>query len=178
MAFTFNRPARGLASGLVAASFLFTAQSALAADSAMFILDASGSMWGRIEPQLTKIEAARDTMGTLLSEVPDTLDVGLVAYGHRRKGDCSDIEVIAAPESGTGAKIASRLPHLTPRGKTPISDALVIGTEELGFRDGKKSVVLVSDGIETCSADPCAVAETLAAANVDLSIHVVGDQDN
>lgn len=36
------------------------------------------------------------------------------------------------------------------------------------------TLVLVSDGKETCQGDPCVVAQNLADANVDLVIHTVG----
>src|SRR5690606_31403545 len=35
-------------------------------------------------------------------------------------------------------------------------------------------VILVSDGIETCVADPCAIARKLEETGVDFTAHVVG----
>ena len=57
----------------------------------MFILDASGSMWGQVEGK-AKIAIAKEVLTGLIEELPDGLKVGLVAYGHRRKGDCNDVE--------------------------------------------------------------------------------------
>ena len=59
----------------------------------MFILDGSGSMWGPAGSQ-TKIEAARDVMHQVVPSLPQELTIGLTSYGHRRKGDCSDVEVL------------------------------------------------------------------------------------
>jgi len=39
---------------------------------------------------------------------------------------------------------------------------------------GKKSIILISDGEESCKEEPCAVAEELKKADIDLKIHVVG----
>ncbi len=160
---------------LVASALLGTAVlPASAAPTSMFILDVSGSMWGRIEADQTKIEVARDVMGGLLTSLPSGVSAGLIAYGHRRKGDCSDIEVIRTPQAGAGSEIAGQLSRLVPRGKTPIADALQMAGESLTGVEDKTTVVLVSDGIETCQGDPCAVAEALAKSHSNLAVHVVG----
>ena len=57
----------------------------------MFILDASGSMWGQVEGK-AKIVIAKEVLIDLFEDLPQGLNVGLVAYGHRRKGDCNDVE--------------------------------------------------------------------------------------
>ncbi len=172
--FRENRFCLVLAGLMLGCSLLFSATPASAGNSALFILDVSGSMWGRIEGDMTKIEAARTVMGKLLSEVPDKVSTGFIAYGHRRKGDCGDIELIEKPHQGAGPKIATSLNRLNPRGKTPISDSLMTGAKALQNLNGDKTLVLVSDGIETCKGDPCAVADSLREANADLKIHVVG----
>ena len=147
---------------------------AMAEPTSMFILDASGSMWGRLADRQSKITAARKVLGGLVATLPNTISAGLIAYGHRRKGDCSDIEVIQEARAGGGAAIASKLGRLIPRGKTPISDALELAGKKLTGIEDPTTIVLVSDGIETCKGDPCAVAAALAKAHANLKIHVVG----
>ncbi len=71
---------------------------------------------------------------------------------------------------GLGAAIDG----LTPRGYTPIARALQVAAEELP-REGPRSIVLVSDGVDTCAPpQPCDVARTLAGQGVDLVVHAVG----
>ena len=71
---------------------LFAATIAGAAErNLLFILDASGSMWGRID-DTPKISVAKEVMTDLVRGLPAGSNAGLLAYGHRRKGDCSDIE--------------------------------------------------------------------------------------
>jgi Ca-activated chloride channel family protein len=83
--------------GIVLAVAAMVAGPAVAqpADGArvFLVLDASGSMWGRVGNQ-TKIEVARETIRTLLNDWRPQDQLGLVTYGHRRKGDCGDIEVL------------------------------------------------------------------------------------
>ena len=57
----------------------------------LFILDASGSMWGKLDGK-EKIVIAREVMEELINGLPEGVHVGLEVYGHRRKGDCEDIE--------------------------------------------------------------------------------------
>ena len=52
----------------------------------IFIYDASGSMWGQMDGK-TKMEIASSVLSTSLTELPSNQNVGLVAYGHRKKGD-------------------------------------------------------------------------------------------
>jgi hypothetical protein len=67
--------------------------AAMAADKAIIILDASGSMWGQIDSK-PKLEIARESLRTVLQSMPADLELGFMAYGHREKGNCSDIELI------------------------------------------------------------------------------------
>ena len=69
------------------------AQDDASAPNVVFILDASGSMWGQIEGE-NKIVIARRVLRELVGELPGDAEVGLVAYGHRREGDCEDIETL------------------------------------------------------------------------------------
>ena len=142
----------------------------VAAQPAMLVLDASGSMWGRIEGR-TKIEIAREVVAGLMSRWPVGRPIGLMAYGHRRSGDCADIEVLAQPAADPAA-ITALVRRITPRGRTPMADSVRVAAEALG--PGGGSVILVSDGIETCHPDPCAVAQAIARSGVRLVIHTVG----
>lgn len=146
---------------------------ALASSRAIVILDASGSMWAQIEGK-TRIEIARDTLSQVLAGVPAELELGFMAYGHRTKGDCADIELMVAPEAGTADRIIGAAMSLNPRGKTPLSDAVRQAAEELKYTEDAATVVLITDGIETCDADPCALATELEAAGVDFTVNVVG----
>ncbi|MCC6919035.1 MAG: VWA domain-containing protein [Alphaproteobacteria bacterium] len=139
----------------------------------MMILDASGSMWGVVGGE-TKIAAARSAVRTLLDGWPATRRLGLMAYGHRRKGDCADIETIAPVGTADAAAIGAAVDRLNPKGKTPIADALTRAATDLRSSETRATILLVSDGIETCGGDPCAVARALDASGVDFTAHVVG----
>lgn len=140
---------------------------------AILILDASGSMWGRVGDQ-TKIAAARQAVDSILSKWSPSDRLGLIAYGHRAKADCRDIEMVVPVGPFDPARIRGAVNALNPKGKTPIADSLRAAASSLNTAQGKGTVVLVSDGIETCVADPCAVAAELKKAGVGLVTHVIG----
>jgi Ca-activated chloride channel family protein len=146
---------------------------ALAAGKAIIILDASGSMWAQIDGK-ARIEIARDTLTEVLKGVSPDLELGFMAYGHRTKGDCADIEMMVEPAAGTADQIAGAAMSLNPRGKTPLSDAVRMAADDLKFTEDAATVVLITDGIETCNADPCALASELEKAGVDFTVNVVG----
>ena len=139
----------------------------------MLVLDASGSMWGQIQGR-SKIEIAREAVGTMLKTWPRNQQIGLMAYGHRSKGNCADIEVLKAPGVLDAAAMQQAVNALQPKGMTPITASVRMAAEQLKFSERKATVILVSDGEETCHADPCALGAELEKLGVDFTAHVVG----
>ncbi len=143
-----------------------------ASEDAILILDASGSMWGQIEGK-AKIEIARGVLDELLDEMPTSTRLGLMAYGHTKKGDCSDIELLSEVGANRAA-IKKAVKGISPKGKTPIAASVKMAAEKLKYTENKATVILISDGIETCNLDPCALGKQLEKAGVDFTAHVVG----
>ena len=157
--------------GAVAA--LGLAFPAIAAERAVIVLDGSGSMWAQIDGK-ARITIARETLHEVLATLPEDLELGLMTYGHREKGNCSDIEMLVEPATGTGAAIAAAADGISPRGMTPISDAVRLAAEDLRFTEQKATVILITDGLETCEVDPCALASELESQGIDFTTHVLG----
>ncbi|WP_198669674.1 VWA domain-containing protein, partial [Pelagibacterium sediminicola] len=152
---------------------LAPALSAQERPNTILVLDASGSMWGQIDG-VNKITMARDVVAGILSDFPADQNLGFVTYGHRERGQCSDIETLVAPAPGTAPDIIRIVNELNPRGMTPMTDAVIAAAEALRHTEQAATVILVSDGIETCNPDPCAAARALEAAGVDFTAHVIG----
>lgn len=147
--------------------------SAAAEERVVLVLDASGSMWGQVEGR-TKIEIARDTVAGLVRGWAPGNHLGLVAYGHRRKGDCGDIETLIESGPLEAQSYLRTVNALNPTGMTPLSAAVMQAAESLRHTERKATVILVSDGEETCDLDPCQVGRELEAAGVDFTAHVIG----
>lgn len=165
-----------LSATMVAAALGITAGEPAAAQQSprtMLILDGSGSMWGQIGG-VPKIEIARGAVSDMLDDWPDGREIGLTVYGHREKGDCGDIETALPPAPLDRAAFDAVLADVTPRGKTPLTAATEGAARALSHADTPATVILVTDGRETCAADPCAAARTLERTGTDFTAHVIG----
>ena len=87
---------RSLFAGLLANLSLI---AAAAHAETILVFDASNSMWGQIDGR-AKVDIARDAVQRLTQTWPSSRPLGLTAYGHRREGDCSDIQVLRCSAFG------------------------------------------------------------------------------
>ncbi|WP_420407516.1 vWA domain-containing protein [Hoeflea sp.] len=167
-----------LAASLWAASCV--AVQAGSANHVMFILDASNSMWGRIDGK-PKMEIAKDVLSAQLGSLSANTRAGLIVYGHRFDrdlNDCSDMELVGGYGRYTPSDVRQMLEQISPKGQTPIAAALEQSTH-WATMDGSQtvdnaSIVLITDGVESCDGDPCAAAAELAAVGIGTRVHVVG----
>ncbi len=166
---------RQIATALLAV-FLLSLASVNAVEAqprTLIVMDGSGSMWGQIDGR-TKLEIARETAAHVLSRVPSERELGLMAYGHRVRGDCGDIELMVSPAPGQTGNILAAVNGMRFQGKTPITEAVRQAAEVLRSTEEPATVILITDGFETCEADPCALAADLEASGVGFTAHVIG----
>ncbi|MBZ9762991.1 VWA domain-containing protein [Mesorhizobium sp. CA8] len=164
----------GLMRSAAAAILLFSMTSfGFAANKVIIILDASGSMWAQIDGK-PKLEIARESLRTVLQSVPADDEIGFMAYGHRTKGSCDDIELIVPPQAGSASAISAAADSMKFLGKTPLTAAVKQAAEALKYTEDKATVVLITDGLETCGGDPCALGKELKQSGVDFTADVVG----
>ncbi|MGL4395963.1 MAG: vWA domain-containing protein [Hyphomicrobium sp.] len=137
----------------------------------MLLIDGSGSMWGRLEGEKrAKIDMVRDALRPLIA-TPGATRIGLASYGHRRKSDCRDVEVIAPPAADPALAVA-QLDKLNPRGKGPLAIALKETAAAIGA-SRPASLVIINDGDDNCHEDACAAAADVAKTAPGLAVHVV-----
>ena len=166
--------------GLGLAILLGSASAAAGAGRVVeLILDASGSMNGRLAAGTPKIDAARTALGQLVASLPPETVIALRVYGAgspRAKHDCADTQLVV-PFGAAGtikAQVVAAAAALKAQGYTPITKVLGIAAADFPAGGGERVIVLVSDGIETCAGDPCATAQALARAEVKTLIHTIG----
>ncbi len=150
------------------------AQEQTPARKLLIIYDSSNSMWGELADKSRKLEAGRTAIRKLLETGIGNRLVGFRAYGHRRAGDCRDSELMVPFSDGgeTNQNIRKAVDVITPKGKTPITYSLQEGLKDLADSDG--DILLITDGIETCDADPCALMSEWNASKIKIRVHVVG----
>jgi len=166
----------GLVIILASMSLSFASETRAEGNVLYFILDASGSMWERAGGK-PRIVIAKETLSNLIEQTPAQIRAGVTVYGHRRKGDCSDIEEIVSlknldPMAKFRAK--ERISSINAMGKTPITDSIQQTVDRLKGEEGESTIVLISDGLESCGKDPCALTRKLKSAGINFVMHVVG----
>lgn len=144
----------------------------------VLVLDSSGSMKERTPGGETRIEAARTALDDVVASLPDAQPVGLRVYGAEvfsrdEPGACEDSQLVVPVETGNRDDLRAAIGDYEPYGETPTGYALQQAGKDLGG-EGKRTIVLVSDGEPTCDPDPCEVAKELSKDGVDVRIDVVG----
>jgi Ca-activated chloride channel family protein len=150
-----------------------SAKDSGARSNLIFILDASGSMWGQIEGT-PKIAIAKEVLTGLIKDLPGDVHVGLVAYGHRRKGDCKDVEELVPLSPIDKEKLIAKIQGINPKGKTPITLSVQMTADKIKVLEDETTIILVSDGKETCEGDPCALVKKLKKLGIKFVMHVIG----
>lgn len=139
----------------------------------MIILDASGSMWSELDGE-PRIAIAKQVLQTIVPSLPPEVKVGLTAYGHRWKGRCDDIEILIQPEADNRDALLEKVMEISPKGMTPIAESVKLVVNGLKDKEAETVIILVSDGLETCHADPCALVRELKGTGITFILHVVG----
>ena len=162
--------------GVLAALMLLAGRvAAQSSDDLLYIIyDSSNSMWGELADSSRKYEAGRAAISAALGSTALERDLAFRAYGHRQAGDCRDSEMIVSPAPAADVRgdIEAAVSAIRPTGKTPISHSLGEALKDFGERKG--DILLISDGIETCDVDPCALMYDWREQGVTIRVHVVG----
>ena len=139
----------------------------------LFIYDASGSMWGQLEGR-TKKEIAADVLTSAVKSLPENQTISLMAYGHRKKEDCNDVEVIVNLDNDSKSTIIEAVNAITPLGRTPLARSATMAINSLKEAQTKATIILVTDGIESCDGDICQVVTAAKQEGIDFKLHIVG----
>ncbi|WMN11439.1 VWA domain-containing protein [Marivirga salinae] len=145
----------------------------------LFLFDASGSMlapWGNE----LRIDASKRVLTDLVDSlrVNDKIELALRPYGHltpAKERNCEDtkLEIPFAPNNND--RIIDRLKYIYPRGTTPIAYSLLQSAKDFPQDDNYRNIIIIiTDGIESCDGDPCAVSLELQKKDIFLRPFVIG----
>lgn len=142
-----------------------------------FILDASGSMNETVDGR-PKLAMAQAVFRTLLDAEEDASLVGLRAFGRvaglSEAASCQDSELLVPVAESGATAAAAAVGGVTANGMTPIAESLSRAAEDFLFEPGRlNTIVLLSDGEESCGGDPAAVVRDLRARGFEITVHVV-----
>ena len=139
----------------------------------LFIYDASGSMWGKLGNK-TKKDIASEVLSTTVNNLPENQNIGLIAYGHRKKGDCKDVEFMVHLSNQSKSTINSAIKGITPIGMTPLAYSATQAINSLRSSKTKATIILVTDGIESCDGNICDVITSAKSEGINFKLHIVG----
>lgn len=143
---------------------------------AMLVFDGSGSMaeMGFNDINEPRIFEARRAMADALPQIAQNRRLGLVVYGPNGADECSGVEVRFPPIGNAAPPIIAAINALEPDGSTALTQAVKLAAQTLDYETRPATVVVVTDGNETCGGMPCVLAGQLAAEGFDTTVHVIG----
>ena len=143
-----------------------------------FLFDASQSMYGRWQSG-AKIDVAKMLMKQLLDSLRyvNNLEIALRVYGHQKNfppQDCDDSKLEVPFSKGNISAIQQVLKDVIPRGTTPIAKSLELCGNDFPQSPSRNIIILITDGIEECGGDPCAISQALQKKGIFLKPFVIG----
>jgi Ca-activated chloride channel family protein len=146
----------------------------------LFLLDGSGSMNGQWTGGKSRIEIAKGILTRLVDSLKANaqLELALRVYGHRyarQLNNCQDtyLEVPFGPKNH--ATIITKLKDIVPKGVTPITYSIEQAAKDFPLSPGYRNIlILITDGIESCGGDPCAMSIELQRKGVFLRPFIIG----
>ncbi len=145
----------------------------------LLLVDGSGSMMGNWQGT-TRIGAAKSLLSDMVDSLrhnPD-LELALRVYGHqfhRRLQNCRDTRLEVGFGKSNHDLIIQKLQGITPQGTTPMAYSLQQLEQDFPSASGYRNIVIIiTDGLESCDGDPCAVSSSLQRKNIFLRPFIVG----
>lgn len=147
----------------------------------LILLDGSSSMLHEWTEDKIRFEAAAKIIDRLMDSVysvNDKVEFALRVYGHQyptSANNCFDskLEVMFSRDNYTQMQL--RLAALHPLGISPIAYSIQKAAEQdmQNLRDNKYSLILITDGGESCEGDICKVVEELLRKKIDFKPYIL-----
>jgi len=146
----------------------------------LFILDASGSMYEGFDGT-NRWEASKQLLSRLvdsLNQANPRVELGLRVYGHQYHKDlknCQDSRLEVPFGTRNAGQIKTLLGQIKPQGWTPIAYSIRESVNDFPIMAGSvNSIILITDGLETCGANLCDVAAFLEAKRITVKPFIIG----
>mgnify|MGYP001246356871 CR=1 FL=1 len=146
----------------------------------LFILDASGSMkteWDGSD----RFQIATDLLAKVvdsIERVDRKVEFALRVYGHqshRSLKNCQDSRLEVPFKKYNSANVTSKLESLTPQGHTPIAFSIFQSLNDFPNDPySKNAIVLITDGLENCGGDICALGLELEKRHITMRPFIIG----
>ena len=150
------------------------------------VLDSSGSMAEKTSTGETRIDAAKRVMNDVIDAIPadrPEINVGFRVFGHKgnnteagRAESCQSSDLTVPIKGVNKDALTQQVANYAPVGWTPIGLSLERAAKDFPAASDKvvNAIILVTDGLETCDRDPCALATALKKSDAAVTAYVVG----
>lgn len=144
------------------------------------VLDASGSMFARLPDGGTRIATAQSVLADFISRLPEdpALNVGLRIYGSQTDATdpaaCTDSRLVLPLKGLARRELLDTVARTRPRGATPIAYSLTQAAADFPTTPGRKLIVLVTDGQESCRGDLKAALNSFKARGIEVDVRIIG----
>ncbi|MGQ9846366.1 MAG: vWA domain-containing protein [Bacteroidales bacterium] len=160
-------------------SYVVNCQNNVSLTRILFVFDASQSMYSRWESD-TRINIAKRMLTQMLDSLKnvDNVEFALRVYGHQKPvppQDCSDTRLEVPFHKNNIDEIKSVIQKIEPKGTTPIARSLEAAALDFPKSTPSRNIIiLITDGVEACDGDPCAVSIELQKQGIILKPFVIG----
>lgn len=145
----------------------------------LFVLDGSGSMYAKMGED-NRITVAKRLLTRMVDSLQyqEELELALRVYGHqsqKTERNCKDTKLEVPFSKGNHQAIKDNIRDLRPKGTTLIAYSLQEAAYDFPKTPGVRNIIiLITDGLEECDGDPCAVSLALQKQGVVLRPFVIG----
>ncbi len=146
------------------------AQIEIIFDASRSMLEASGGT--------SKLDAAKQALVLVANQIDSSAQVGLRAFGLKPvsgnvKESCLDSQLVIPIGPYQKEGMISRVMSFQANGNTPIGYSLQLAAKDFNPA-AKKTIILISDGAESCDVDPVRVIQGLKAQGIEIMVHAIG----
>lgn len=145
----------------------------------LFLLDGSGSMYAAMDKDV-RINIAKKLLGKIVDSLENAreVQVALRVYGHTTppgQRNCKDTRLEVPFKPHNHKQVKDKINEIVPKGTTLIAYSLQQAAYDFPKEPGVRNIIiLITDGIEECEGDPCAVSEALQSQGVVLKPFIIG----
>ncbi|TSA81165.1 VWA domain-containing protein, partial [Deinococcus detaillensis] len=152
--------------------------AAQSATNIQLILDASGSMSGKLPDGQTRIASAQSTLTQFLSglNADSGLNVGMRIYGAGLKAgqQCEDSVLVTPMKGFDKTALQAQVNAAKPKGATPIVYSLMQAAADFPKDNSQKVIVLVTDGEESCGGKLNDAVALFKKLGIDVDVRIIG----
>jgi len=146
----------------------------------LFLLDCSGSMLTTFDNS-NRMAVAKRVMYSIIDSLENYPEVeyGLRLFGSESpltSNDCKDSKLEVPIKTKNRDIVKQKIEAINPKGITPIAYSLLQSADDFPYTTSEKRniLILITDGIESCKGDPCAVSLKMQKQGLILKPFIIG----